>query len=193
MNNLAIIRNLEYVISNPYFHNLSGQRRAAGPESSMNPTIDRITDTEDLPIIRAMFREYADSMGLDLEFQNFFEELAALPGKYAGPSGCILLARVDDEPAGCVALRPLSDGVCEMKRLYVRPGHRGLKLGRQLAERLIREARNLGYGRMRLDTMASKMGDAVALYRALGFETIPPYCESPFPDAIFMELDLPRG
>jgi putative acetyltransferase len=156
----------------------------------MNLTIGRLFDEAELPTIRAMFREYADSMGLDLEFQNFSEELADLPGKYAPPSGCILLARVDSEPAGCVALRPLGDGVCEMKRLYVRPGYRGLKLGRRLAERIIQEARDLGYERIRLDTIASRMGDAVALYRALGFRVIPPYCDNPFPDGMFMELSL---
>jgi putative acetyltransferase len=156
----------------------------------MNLTIGRLFDEAELPTIRAMFREYADSMGLDLEFQNFSEELADLPGKYAPPSGCILLARADSEPAGCVALRPLGDGVCEMKRLYVRPGYRGLKLGRGLAERIIQEAGDLGYERIRLDTIASRMGDAVALYRALGFRAIPPYCDNPFPDGMFMELTL---
>jgi putative acetyltransferase len=156
----------------------------------MNLSIERITSVAELPTIRAMFEEYADSMGLDLTFQNFSAELANLPGKYAPPSGCILLARVDEEPAGCVALRPLVDGVCEMKRLYVRPRHRGLKLGRKLAERIIEEARDLGYRRIRLDTIASRMSDAVALYRSLGFREVPPYCDSPFPDAIFMELGL---
>jgi putative acetyltransferase len=156
----------------------------------MNVTIGRITAAAELSTIRAMFQEYANSMGLDLTYQSFSEELANLPGKYAPPSGCILIARVGGEPAGCVALRPLGDGVCEMKRLYVQPRHRGLSLGRKLAERIIEEARDLGYGRIRLDTIASRMGDAVALYRALGFRDVPPYCDSPFPDAIFMELHL---
>jgi GNAT superfamily N-acetyltransferase len=156
----------------------------------MNLTINEVTDAEEIPTVRALFREYADSMGLDLEFQNFSKELAALPGRYAAPAGCILLARTGGEPAGCVALRPLGDGVCEMKRLYVRPSSRGLKLGRRLAERVIEEARRLGYGHLRLDTITSKMGSAVALYEALGFRTIPPYFDSPFPDTVFMELDL---
>jgi putative acetyltransferase len=156
----------------------------------MKLTIGRITAPAELATIRALFQEYADSMGLDLTFQNFSEELASLPGKYAPPSGCILLARVDGEPSGCVALRPLGDGVCEMKRLYVRPRYRGLKLGRQLAARIIEEARNLGYAHIRLDTIGSRMEGAVALYRALGFKEVPPYCGSPFPDALFMELSL---
>ena len=156
----------------------------------MNLTIDQITGATEIPTIRAMFQEYADSMGLDLTYQNFSDELAELPGKFAPPSGCILLAKVDTEPAGCVALRPLADGACEMKRLYVRPGHRGLKLGRKLAERIIQVAGDLGYKCIRLDTMASRMSEAVALYRALGFRDVPPYCHSPFPDAIFMELGL---
>jgi GNAT superfamily N-acetyltransferase len=158
----------------------------------MNVTIDRVSDQASMPTIRSMFRDYVDSLGLELEFQGFTEELASLPGKYAPPSGCILLATVEGEPAGCVALRPLGDSVCEMKRLFVRPRFRGLKLGRKLAERVIEEACDLGYDRMRLDTIASKMGDAVGLYRALGFREIPPYCDSPFPDAVFMELPVPR-
>lgn len=156
----------------------------------MSLTIERLTDPDELPTIRAMFREYADSLSLDLEFQGFSEELADLPGKYAPPSGCLLLAMADGQPAGCVALRSLGAGVCEMKRLYVRSQHRGLGLGRKLTERVIQEARHLGYQRIRLDTIGSKMSRAVSLYEALGFRMIPPYCETRFPDAVFMELDL---
>ena len=157
----------------------------------MTLTIGQLVDQAELPTIRAMFREYADSMGLDLEFQNFSEELAGLPGKYAPPSGCILLARVDHEPAGCVALRPLGDGVCEMKRLYVRPALPRPQIGSQA-----RGANHPGGTRpwvrthCALDTIASRMGDAVALYRALGFRVIPPYCDNPYPDGMFMELSL---
>jgi ribosomal protein S18 acetylase RimI-like enzyme len=156
----------------------------------MSLTIEPLTDIHEVPIVRSMFQEYADSMGLDLGFQNFSQELAELPGKYAPPSGCLLVAKVDGQPAGCVGLRSLGDGVCEMKRLYVRSQYRGLGLGRKLAERVIEVARNLGYECLRLDTIASKMGSAVSLYAGLGFRTIPAYCETRFPDAIFMELDL---
>ncbi|MBP3959989.1 GNAT family N-acetyltransferase [Gemmata sp. G18] len=156
--------------------------------------------TAELQTVRVLFQEYADALGIDLGFQNFAEELAELPGKYAPPTGCILLAEVGDQPAGVVALRSRADGVCEMKRLYVRPQFRKEGVGRALAERVIEEAKRLGYGRIRLDTIAPIMGKAVSLYRALGFEEIPPYCDNPVPGAVFMELrlspdsgDLPSG
>ena len=115
--------------------------------------ICRLTDRRDLPAIRTMFQEYVDSLGVDLDFQGLSQELAELPGKYAPPAGCLLLATVDGEPAGCVALRPLDRGISEMKRLYVRPEYRKGGLGRKLAMRVIQEARELGYERMRLDTL----------------------------------------
>jgi putative acetyltransferase len=156
----------------------------------MNLTIGRVVDEEELSTVREMFREYVASIDLDLEFQGFSAELAELPGKYTPPSGCILLAKVDGRSAGCVALRPLGEGVCEVKRLFVRPEYRGLKLGRKLGEKIVQEARDLGYGLLRLDTLSSRMGAAVSLYRALGFREIPAYCDSPFDDAVFMELTL---
>jgi putative acetyltransferase len=156
----------------------------------MSWTITRSTDPHELQTLRALFQEYADSLGMDLGFQHFEQELADLPGRYASPSGCLLLAMVDGQPAGCVALRPLADGVCEMTRLYVRPQYRGSGLGRALAEHVIQEARSLGYDRIRLDTIPSIMAGAVAMYRALGFETIAPYCENPIPGAMFLELRL---
>jgi len=145
---------------------------------------------EQLRAVRALFQEYADSLGIDLGFQDFSRELAELPGKFAPPGGCILLATMDGNAAGCVALRPLGAGICEMKRLYVRPQYRKTGLGRMLAEQIIREALAAGYGRLRLDTIGPLMDRAVALYRALGFEEIAPYCHNPFPGALFLELRL---
>jgi ribosomal protein S18 acetylase RimI-like enzyme len=153
-------------------------------------TIRMLTSPEDMGPVRVLFREYAASLGFDLCFQDFEQELADLPGRYAPPSGCLLLATLGDEPAGCVALKPLADGVCEMKRLYVRGQHRGTGLGRTLAEQIIGRARRLGYRAIRQDTVPSVMGSAVALYRSLGFRDIPGYCFNPILGALFMELRL---
>jgi GNAT superfamily N-acetyltransferase len=144
---------------------------------------------EDIKIVRALFEEYADSLRIDLGFQGFEEELANLPGCYARPEGCILLARYNEEIAGCVALRKLSDGICEGKRLYVKPRFRGLKIGRKLVEAIIEEARKIGYTRIRGDTLAS-MKVAQALYASLGFKQIEPYCYNPIKGAKFIELKL---
>ena len=144
---------------------------------------------EDIELAKELFEEYADSLGIDLGFQNLKEELANLPGCYARPEGCILLARYNEEIAGCVALRKLSDGICEGKRLYVRPQFRGLKIGRKLTETIIEEARKIGYMRMRGDTLAS-MKTAQALYASLGFKQIESYCYNPIEGAIFVELVL---
>ena len=139
---------------------------------------------------RSLFLEYGGSLGFSLCFQSFDEELKNLPGAYAPPSGRLLLARYADHAAGCIALRKLQPGICEMKRLYVRPGDRGLGLGRMLVERLIAEARVIGYERMRLDTVASAMKDAIALYRRMGFVEIAPYSSIPIESALWMELLL---
>lgn len=125
---------------------------------------------------------------MHLGFQGFAQELADLPDRYAPPSARLLLATVDGQPAGCVALRPLDGGDCEVKRLHVRPQHRGTGMGRALAERVIQEAGDIGYDRIRLDTIPSMMSDAVMLYRALGFETIAPYCDNPIAEDLFLEL-----
>jgi len=128
-------------------------------------------------------------LDIDLCFQGFEHEVAGLPGAYAPPRGRLLLALDGAVPAGCVALRPLAAATCEMKRLYVRPAARGRRVGRLLAETVLREARGIGYARMRLDTMPS-MKEAIALYRSLGFLEIAPYCENPVAGALFMELSL---
>ena len=140
--------------------------------------------------VRTLFREYASSLGFSLCFQGFEAELAGLPGEYSPPAGQLLLAFCDSTPAGCVALHKLEDGICEMKRLYVRPEFRGQRLGRGLVLTLIEQARHSLYGRIRLDTIAASMAEAVGLYRSLRFSDIPPHCRNPIPGAIYLELDL---
>jgi putative acetyltransferase len=149
-----------------------------------------VTSDDEIQLARQLFREYEAGIGISLCFQNFDEEVAALPGKYAPPDGRLLLAYVDERVAGCIALRKRDGKTCEMKRLFVRPGFRGLRLGRLLVNAIINEARNIGYERMRLDTMPGRMDTAIALYNALGFKEIAPYYDSPVADSKFMELVL---
>jgi carbonic anhydrase len=137
-----------------------------------------------------LFREYQSWLQIDLCFQNFEKELANLPGDYAPPDGRLLLAYEDNELAGCIALRKADQDICEMKRLFLREEFRGRGLGRRLIAAIIREAKQIGYERMRLDTLPPKMNDAIALYRSYGFKQAAPYYDNPVAGAVFMELDL---
>ena len=164
----------------------------------------------EIELIRELFLEYANSLGFSLCFQGFDQELAGLPGDYAPPEGRLLLAEYDGKVAGCGALHRVQSSesgvagnvretktgtgrgepVAEMKRLYLRPEFRGKGLGRALAERILQEARNIGYARLRLDTVEPVMKDAVAMYRKIGFQEIAPYCSNPIAGALYMELEL---
>lgn len=152
-------------------------------------TIRAATDA-DLDGVRVLFREYHEWLGLDLCFQGFEAELAALPGRYAPPSGRLYVGEVNGALAGCIALREIEPGVSEMKRLYLRDGARGLGLGRSLAERVVADAREIGYACMRLDTIRDRMRAANAIYESLGFRDIPAYYANPHVDVRYMELDL---
>jgi ribosomal protein S18 acetylase RimI-like enzyme len=152
----------------------------------------RITEArwpDDRATVEALFREYVGSLAEDISFQNVDDELSALPGKYARPGGMVLIARKGDEAAGAVAYRMVEPGVCEMKRLYVRPAFRGSGLGRELASEIIDDARARGYRTMLLDTLAS-MSSARALYRDLGFAPVAPYYDNPLPGVMYMALEL---
>jgi len=168
----------------------AGMGTGSGTEEDME--VIQVHSPGHLAVARELFSEYAASLGFDLGFQDVAQELAGLPGAYAPPEGRILLAAVHGQTAGCVALRKLADGVCEMKRLYVRPEFRGKGIGRGLAVAIIDEAHRIGYARMRLDTVPS-MTEAIALYRALGFTLTEPYRHNPIPGTLFMELDLARS
>lgn len=133
--------------------------------------------------------EYAKSLPFDLDFQDFDGELANLPGDYSPSKGRLLIAFISEKPAGCVALRKIDRSICEMKRLYVRPEFRGMGIGRALAERIIAEAREIGFVKMRLDTVSS-MTEAIALYKSFGFTEIEQYRVNPLPDAMFFQLDM---
>ncbi len=174
---------------------VSPQRWAASNISSRTRegmiSIVQAESPEDLGQVRELMLEYARWLEFDLCFQGFEEELGSLPGKYAPPAGRLLLALWEGEVAGLCALRPLSeDGLCEMKRLYVRPQFRGKAIGRALAARLIAEAGAIGYRAMRLDTVPGRMDGAIAMYRELGFREITSYYATPVRDTLFMELDL---
>lgn len=160
--------------------------------NSRNSAISTTQAESDAQIaaIRRLFLDYAQSLGFSLCFQSFDHELASLPGDYAPPDGRLLLAASNGDPAGCVALRKLGSEICEIKRLFVRPQYRGQGLGRELAEKIIAEARQLKYKKLRLDTVEPLMKTAVAMYRQLGFREIPPYRQNPIAGALYMELEL---
>jgi len=138
---------------------------------------------------RALFIEYGESLGFDLCFQDYDTELKNLPGDYASPGGSLLLAYAGEQPVGCVALRKFSEDTCEMKRLYVKPKFRGSGIGRQLAEKVIADAKGKGYRIMRLDTIET-MDEAINLYRSLGFEERDSYRFNPIEGARYFELVL---
>ena len=148
------------------------------------------TSLDQIAKARQLFREYSAWLGIDLCFQNFEKELAGLPGDYVPPNGRLLLAYDNGELVGCVALRKIGDGSCEMKRLFVRDRFRGKGIGRLLIGTIIRNAKEIGYERMLLDTLPPRMNDAIALYRSIGFKEIAAYYDNPVPGAIFMELKL---
>jgi putative acetyltransferase len=152
--------------------------------------VQQAESAEQFAVIRELFLEYAQSLGFSLCFQSFDKELAELPGDYSPPNGRLILATCQGQPTGCVALHKLDSDVCEMKRLYVRQQFRGKGLGKVLAERVINEARQIGYKRLRLDTVEPVMRAAVAMYRALGFREIAPYRPNPIEGALYMELQL---
>jgi carbonic anhydrase len=156
------------------------------------PTILQATTPEHIAQARELFLEYASSLGFDLCFQSFEKEVAELPGDYAPPTGRLLLAYENNELAGCIALHA-SDAtrkICEMKRLYVRPNFRSRRIGQQLVAAVISAAREIGYTRMRLDTISGTMDKAIVLYRSIGFKEIPSYRENPIDGVLYMELDL---
>lgn len=148
-----------------------------------------VRDGDRLEEVRQLFLEYAQSLGIDLDFQGFDAELETLPGKYQAPDGALMLALVDGKAAGCIALRRISDEICEMKRLYVRDAYRGLGLGKKLVSIIIDEAMNNKYKYMRLDTLPTMKG-AQGLYLSFGFYDIEPYVYNPIEGTRFMELKL---
>ena len=152
--------------------------------------IIQATSPEEIQIARDLFREYSTWLNVDLCFQNFEKELAELPGKYAPPDGRLFLAFDKEDVAGCVALRSLGDGICEMKRLFVRPDFRGIRLGQKLLDLIVNEAREIGYSKMRLDTLPGRMDRAIEMYRRIGFREIDRYYDNPYSGAMYMELDL---
>jgi len=157
--------------------------------NSRNITIDTPNDAADIAAVKALFLEYAQSLDFSLCFQGFDEEMATFPAKYSPPKGGLLLAKVDGVPAGAVGVWQQAPGVCEMKRLYLKPQFRGLDLGRRLAIGIVEEGRRLGYRAIRLDTLKTMVA-ARALYATMGFVEVQPYYDNPMAGAVYMELPL---
>lgn len=149
-----------------------------------------VTTNQEIETTRQLFREYEAWLDMDLCFQSFEEEMQNLPGKYSPPDGRLYLANINHEAVGCIALRKIGDGICEMKRLFLRDAARGHGLGKELIEKIIADAREIGYAIMRLDTYPPKMGKAVSLYESHGFRAIEPYYDNPHEGVLYMELDL---
>lgn len=145
---------------------------------------------EEIEAIKSLFIEYAESLNFSLCFQDFDKEIESLPGKYSLPHGSLILAEIENEFVGCIALKKIEDGICEMKRLYVKPSHRGKQIGKLLVEKIISDAKKIGYKSMRLDTIEGKMGEAISLYKKFGFRKIKSYYKNPEPHTLYMELLL---
>jgi len=160
------------------------------PNTTRSLAVKNAESPAEISQVRELFLEYAKSLGFSLCFQGFDLELAGLPGDYAPPDGRLLLAEIEGQIAGCAALHKITDDICEMKRLYLRPAFRGMRAGRALAEAILSEARSIGYERIRLDTVEPVMKDAVAMYRRFGFKEIAPYRQNPMPGTLYMELIL---
>jgi ribosomal protein S18 acetylase RimI-like enzyme len=156
----------------------------------MKIEIIQVETDKQIKAAQKLFREYEAWFGMSLCFQNFDEEVANLPGKYAAPDGRLFLAFADEKLAGCIALRQLEDEVCEMKRLFIKDEFRGQKISKLLIEKLFEEAKITGYKKMRLDTFPTKMGKAVSLYESYGFYEIAPYYHNPYGETLFLEKDL---
>ncbi len=158
----------------------------------MNPKghVDEVIQLSEIEALRALVVEYAGTLPFDLGYQGFDDEISGFPGKYAPPGGALYLAQVDGLPAGAIGLRPLAPHVAEVKRLFVRPAHQGLGIGRMLVERIVGRGRRIGYEKLRLDTIRDLMAPAEALYRSVGFIEIPAYYDNPIPNAVYYELTL---
>jgi ribosomal protein S18 acetylase RimI-like enzyme len=164
-------------------------------QQSAGPTKVRVSEAlwpDDRAVVEELFREYVAALGVDVSFQNVEEEFASLPGRYARPLGCVLIARAGSDAVGVVARRMLEPGLCEMKRLYIRPQFRGRGIAHKLTEAMIADAHGAGYKTMVLDTLAS-MQAARSLYAGLGFRPVPAYYDNPLPNVVYLGLDLGRS